>query len=59
MTDFSPQHDGPDEDDDPNASSSASESPDYEPPRVEALGTLPESTGMPTSAQTFPPSPTP
>ncbi|MFO8231633.1 MAG: hypothetical protein R6U20_03110 [Longimonas sp.] len=29
----------------------------YEPPRVRSLGTLPESTGMDTSSQTFPPTP--
>jgi len=30
----------------------------YEPPQVDALGTLPESTGMPASPQSFPDDPT-
>lgn len=31
----------------------------YQPPRLEPLGTLPRSTGMPVSAQTFPETPQP
>ena len=30
----------------------------YQPPRLRPIGTLPASTGMPTSALTFPPTPT-